>query len=1420
MRHARVSLCLVLLLCVCSFSSFGQSPIELKLPFGYGETWLVARGYNCAGENTDPSSCTHKKYSNADERYALDFVQSGCDSYGRPVRAAASGTFQIVSALDDNGWGVNVYVVNTSGCRQRYAHMIVGSLQFQTGQYVHQGDIIGLVGNTGNVFGTSCPDHPGQHLHFVLECKDGSGNYVGFKPEPMSNYAAFIPGTTYISNNGGEIGYWSDGWHTDGTSQKFFDAYVKLRNDVTADFGNPRQNPNNPQGPYIHLWTGAPFNLYVQDFYNPDFEKNGHILWREGAEKALVIRAGFDFQYVNTNGPVNYGAAQTNEGCWTDPVSRTFYQAAQQFERALMLWNPSMGSQIQVRTSNLPTGIIQTTPCGSLQATGFYTGSSEKTLTITAVNVSYNHAGFTVGNLVNLAYDYLRLFRNGVAIADYAGNSAGFTDYSVATNQTYSYYLEGGYDNWGTVSVTEAITLTTPPNPNTFTVTATTGDARSAYIRIQDTLYQAPVYNIYRDGRLVARTSGREYGDFEVEPETTYSYMVDALDWSFAMLGSTGPVSVTTPASYDPPPPTPDPPQDPVYPIRLVDGEYLVNPAPPDPVLINSYATINFTIENVGSSSIMLDRVRALAYCDLGVQQTTRNYPADQFLTPLTLAPGERYTYQRDNRANVYPGIYGICTVEPLFKIHGIAGEQTVTDLAALTSYVTFEVLESNVNPDLTVTAVTLTPVQPIANDSVSVTFTVTNQGDRLSPTPQFSLTLPDGTVQTQMLPQIDVGQNTTVTFNLGSFAEGVYPLSYSVDPLNVIHEWNEANNTGSFYIGIASGPLPLPNLRPSPAVVSPANPTSNDVLTATARVNSIGGSGAGPTMFRLALDGGMGLWYQSVPALAAGASVDIVFTIGPLSAGIHTLGPLVDVNNDVVESDESDNWTSSNVTITQGTTPPDGDHDGIPDSTDNCPNVANANQANADGDSFGDVCDACPNDPLNDVDHDGVCGNMDNCPTVANANQLDSDGDGLGDACDLCFAACDDGNVCTTDSCNPSVGCVHTNNTASCDDGNACTTNDTCSNGTCAGGAPLSCSDGNVCTTDSCNPATGCVYTNNTAPCSDGSMCTTGDTCSNGVCVAGSPLNCNDSNPCTSDSCNVTTGCVHSNNTAPCNDGNACTTSDVCSSGVCTGGVTLNCSDSNPCTDDSCNLASGCVHTNNTAPCSDGNACTTSDTCSAGTCAGGQPLVCNDGSSCTTDTCNVSSGCVYTPNNTCSSLVYTDAFNGKKLSANWQTCGSVGISSNKLRLYNTSTSVSNCPAIGQNLAEAKLASFPVRNGAVVFDLNNGGLTRANNALHVGFGSFAVKMQQDTYNDTSCRRSVSLYGPGGTLLNQTCGIVINAGRYEFSVVGTTVRFRNVSGGTAIDVQGTDATASSPTPLVIDVNEDTVLIDNLELRKYN
>lgn len=289
--------------------------------------------------------------------------------------------------------------------------------------------------------------------------------------------------------------------------------------------------------------------------------------------------------------------------------------------------------------------------------------------------------------------------------------------------------------------------------------------------------------------------------------------------------------------------------------------------------------------------------------------------------------------------------------------------------------------------------------------------------------------------------------------------------------------------------------------------------------------------------------------------------------------------------------------------------------------------------------------------------------------------------------------AYCGDGNDCTTDACDPlqtGDGCKHINNLLPCDDGDACTTGDKCTAGACVPGSSKKdcddkdacttdtcdstsgckhetkkCGDNNPCTTDSCNSTSGlCEYLNNAASCEDGDMCKSGDKCSGGSCMGGTiTKDCDDMNSCTKDSCSSDVGCKHAAQAGtPCNDGDQTTKSDMCGAdGVCAGikpitpcddnnactddagdptsGVpcthlAVNCDDQNGCTKDTCDKANGCVHTDTSGICTDGDACTVGDKCSSGSCVGGVAPVCNDNNSCTSDTCDPTTGCVFSPTN------------------------------------------------------------------------------------------------------------------------------------------------------------------------------------------
>lgn len=89
----------------------------------------------------------------------------------------------------------------------------------------------------------------------------------------------------------------------------------------------------------------------------------------------------------------------------------------------------------------------------------------------------------------------------------------------------------------------------------------------------------------------------------------------------------------------------------------------------------------------------------------------------------------------------------------------------------------------------------------------------------------------------------------------------------------------------------------------------------------------------------------------------------------------------------------------------------------------------------------------------------------------------------------DCCSATClfeapgspcaDDGNVCTGDQCNGTGTCTHPNkdNGTICEEGNLCTTGEQCVAGTCTGGQPAVCNDNDICTNDTCVPTIGCLF-------------------------------------------------------------------------------------------------------------------------------------------------------------------------------------------------------------------------------------------------------------------------------------------------------------------------------------------------------
>jgi hypothetical protein len=329
--------------------------------------------------------------------------------------------------------------------------------------------------------------------------------------------------------------------------------------------------------------------------------------------------------------------------------------------------------------------------------------------------------------------------------------------------------------------------------------------------------------------------------------------------------------------------------------------------------------------------------------------------------------------------------------------------------------------------------------------------------------------------------------------------------------------------------------------------------------------------------------------------------------------------------------------------------------YDGNPCTSDSCDPAQGCQYQDAPGScNDGDACTmddrceggVCVGDPL-DVDGDGsvsvACGG-DDCdddragvhPGAAEncSNGLDDDCDGLTDQQD---PACGE---CSTDG--------------DCSDGNACNGQERCVGGHCTGGTAPDCDDDNACTEDGCDQTSGCTHSDLPDGTDCGSRTCSGlewrqPVCQEGSC-SGAVLiqDCDDGNACTDDACNPSSGCANPAvaDGTDCNTGaNSCLTGPTrwshytCQSGTCTNVITT-CNDDEDCTDNTCEVSTGCAFI--WKP--DGNSCgpTPNMVCCSGVCryinsddqhCGGCNQPCASGYYC--QDVSQTSGCSYAPEDT-----------------------------------------------------------------------------------------------------------------------------------------------------------------------------------------
>jgi subtilase family serine protease len=219
--------------------------------------------------------------------------------------------------------------------------------------------------------------------------------------------------------------------------------------------------------------------------------------------------------------------------------------------------------------------------------------------------------------------------------------------------------------------------------------------------------------------------------------------------------------------------------------------------------------------------------------------------------------------------------------------------------------------------PDLVVTGITWSPSKPVLNEYMDFTVTVKNQGKRQAGHFEVSFYVEFYHKSTQVCTSLDAGDSTTFTFPWKTLKDTV-SVEAIVDELNYVNESNENNNTSRANVGF-SPPAPDTDLSISSIAFNPENPLIGDAVNITVTMKNSGPGKAPPSHVAYYMDDVL-LDSVYVTEMLAGSTNTIDNIIWYAEYGTHELKIVIDCNNSVFETDE----TNNEKTVTFTTSAPD----------------------------------------------------------------------------------------------------------------------------------------------------------------------------------------------------------------------------------------------------------------------------------------------------------------------------------------------------------------------------------------------------------------------------------------------------------------------------------------------------------------
>jgi subtilase family serine protease len=210
------------------------------------------------------------------------------------------------------------------------------------------------------------------------------------------------------------------------------------------------------------------------------------------------------------------------------------------------------------------------------------------------------------------------------------------------------------------------------------------------------------------------------------------------------------------------------------------------------------------------------------------------------------------------------------------------------------------KVVSADTGPDLIVQDISLSPANPVIDDTVTITVTAKNQGSAIAGASYVTCYVDNAILETKAVGVLDAGIMATAEFTWQA-TQGTHTIRAVADASGSITETDETNNDNTYTLTTLA-----PDLVVHSITWSPSNPSGGDSIVFSIVIKNQGNTQSRSTSLDFYIDSNP-RGAQGVAAINPGGSLTKTYTWTALT-GQHTLRAVIDAADNNKESDETNN--------------------------------------------------------------------------------------------------------------------------------------------------------------------------------------------------------------------------------------------------------------------------------------------------------------------------------------------------------------------------------------------------------------------------------------------------------------------------------------------------------------------------------